>query len=253
MTAFAVCMIAGLAAAQVESQNIVGYQKLTAPGKFYSSGSTFISVGSTNTTWKLGDVTASGMDPTLDLIQFLNTSTANAGVKATYIDLATSIAYAGDASLVGWWNLDLDTSYNGLVFAAGTGFLCNFSSSGVALTYAGQVLKGSTTLNLSGLTFPMVANFTPVDLTLGNLTATGMDPTLDLIQFLDTSTANAGVKATYIDLATSIAYAGNASLVGWWNLDLDTSLNSTSFPAGSAFLGNFSSPSVTITFPSAVN
>jgi len=132
-------MIAGLAAAQVESQNIVGYQKLTAPGKFYSSGSTFISVGSTNTTWKLGDVTASGMDPTLDLIQFLDTSTANAGVKATYIDLATSIAYAGNASLVGWWNLDLDTSLNSTSFPAGSAFLGNFSSPSVTITFPSAV------------------------------------------------------------------------------------------------------------------
>ena len=257
MTAFAVCMIAGLAAATgVESQNIVGYQNLTAPGKFYSSGNTFITVGATNT-WKLGEVSASGMDPFSDFIQFLSTSTANTTTSATYIDLATSLANAGDASLVGWWDTsDIGgTSLNNLTLAAGTGFLSNFSSSGVALTYAGQVLQGSTTLDLSGLKFPMVANFTPVNLTLGDLSATGIDPFSDFIQFLSTSTANTTTSATYIDLATSIANAGDASLVGWWDTsDIGgTSLNSYAFPAGSAFLGNFSSPSVHIVFPSPVN
>lgn len=255
MTAFAVCMIAGLVSAQVESLNIVGYQTLTAPGQFYSSGSTFISVGSATGEWQLGDVAATGMDPTQDNIQFLSTATAFPEVTATYIDSVMSIALVGDESLVGWWNLDIDTPLDDLTFGAGTGFLCNFASSGVALTYAGEVLTSETStlsLDLSGMQFPMIANFTPVDLTLGDLTVSGMDPTQDNIQFLDPATALPTVTATYIDSAMSIALVGDESLVGWWNLDIDTSLNDTALPAGSAVLGNFASSGVVISFPDPV-
>ena len=77
MTAFAVCMIAGLVSATgVESQNIVGYQTKTATGTFFSSGATFISVGSATKQWKLGDVKAVGMVPVSDIIQFLSPDTA---------------------------------------------------------------------------------------------------------------------------------------------------------------------------------
>jgi hypothetical protein len=245
-------MASSLAAAQVvESVNIVGYQTMVVPGQAYSTGPTFVGIGTES--WKLGDITtAVGMEAGTDIIQFLNATTAVTEFSATYIDSATSIAIAGDESLVGWWNLDIDTPLNDLEFAAGSGFLCNFTSPGITLVYAGEVLQGSTTLDYSGQRSPMIANFTPVDLTLGDIIVTGMEAGTDIIQFLDTTTAVTELTATYIDPATSIAIAGDESLVGWWNLDIDTSLNNTPFPAGSAVLGNFTSPSVSFTFPSPI-
>jgi hypothetical protein len=176
----------------------------------------------------------------------LSPSTAFTALSATYVDLD---AAGGDPELVGWYNLDLDTKLDDQVFSAGTSFLCSFVSSGVAFTYAGEVLQGSTTLDLSGQQYPFVANFTPVDLTLGDLSATGVDPLNDFVQFLSPSTAFTALSATYVDLD---AAGGDPELVGWYNLDLDTSLNNTPLPAGAAFLGSFVSPSVTITFPNPV-
>jgi hypothetical protein len=230
----------------------VGYQTLTASGQFYSSGATFISVGDVNGQWLLGDITATGMDPFNDNIQFLSTATASAVLTATYIDEATSIAFMGDTSMVGWWDLSFATSLDNEVLNAGTAFLCNFSSTGVTLTYSGEVMDGDTTLDLSGVQYPFVANFTPIDLTLGDITATGMDPFNDNIQFLSVTTASAEVTATYIDEATSIAFMGDTSMVGWWDLSFATSLNAQPFPAGSAFLCNFTSTGVMITFPDPV-
>ena len=238
--------------AQVESVNIVGYQTLVASGQYFSTGPTFISVGDINSEWRLGDILGIGMVPQSDVIQFLDPATASTSLTATYVDEATSIDLVGDTSAVGWWNYDLDTPLDDTVFPAGTGFLCNFSSTGVSLTYAGEVLVGSTELDFSGKQYPMFANLTPVDLTLGQLTATGMVPQSDVIQFLSTSTAATEITATYVDEATSIDLVGDTSAVGWWNYDLDTPLNSQVLAAGAAVLGNFSSASVKITFPSPI-
>jgi len=253
MTALAVCLAAGFVAAapapSVTSSNIVGYVKTTATGPSFSTGCMFVSVGSPTAVWRLGDVTVSGMDPSQDNIQFLNTIDASTELTATYIDTATSINYVGDTSIVGWWDFSLTTSLDNVMVGAGTGFLCNFASPNVIFTYAGEVLQGSITLDLSGLLSPMIANFTPVDLTLGQLTVAGMDPSQDNIQFLNTVDASTDLTATYIDSATSISYVGDTSLVGWWDFSLTTSLDSHPLPTGTAFLGSFASPNVTITFP----
>lgn len=249
MTALAVCLAAGFVAATgggVVSSNIVGYVNTTATGPSFSTGSMFISVGSPTAVWRLGDIIAKGMDPTSDNIQFLSTISAETELTATYVDEAHAIAYS---MTKGWWNLDLDTSLDDTTVAIGTAFLCNFGSPDITFTYAGEVKQGATTLDLSGLLSPMIANCTPVDLVLGDLTATGIDPTSDNIQFLSKDTAETILTATYVDAAHAIAYSMTP---GWWNLDLDTSLDSQPLPMGASFLGNLGSPNVTITFPNPI-
>jgi len=147
--------------------------------------------------------------------------------------------------------MDGDTRLDDQVFAAGTGFLCSFSSVGVVLTYAGEVLDGSTTLDLSGMQYPMVANFLPMDITLGDLTGVGMVPVDDNIQFLGVDDANTELTATYVDAETAAA-AEDPSLEGWWNMDIDTRLDDVAFPAGTAFLGSFASSDVQIIFPDPI-
>jgi len=247
VTAFAACVMAGMVSAEVSSQNIVGYQTMTAPGAYFSTGPTFISVGSATEQWKLSDVTLNGAVPGDDFVQFLDPATVATVIQATYIDAATAAA-AEAPELEGWWDLSIENSLNDLTFAAGTGFICSFASAGVSITYAGEVLQGSTTLDLSGMAYPMVANFTPVDLTLGSITGIGMVPGDDFIQFLDPATVETIVQATYIDAATAAA-AEAPELEGWWDLAIENSLNAQALPAGAAFIGSFASTGVMMTFP----
>jgi aryl carrier-like protein len=228
----------------------VGYQTLTASGQFYSSGPTFISVGDANGGWRLGDISAEGMEAGTDFIQFLSPSTAFTVVSATYIDAATAAALE-DPTLQGWWDLGIENRLDDLVFSAGTGFLCNFSTVGVSLVYSGEVLVGETALDLSGQQFPMIANLTPVDLTLGDITASGMEAGTDFIQFLSPTTAFTEVSATYIDAATAAALE-DPTLQGWWDLGIENRLDSQVLLAGASVLGNFTSSNVIITFPNPV-
>jgi hypothetical protein len=204
-------------------------------------------VGSATQEWKLSDVALTGAVPGDDFIQFLNSTTLGIDVIATYIDAATA-AELEDPGLEGWWDLALENSLNDLTFAAGTGFLSNFASAGVSIMYSGEVLQGSTTLDLSGQAYPTVSNFTPVDLTLASVTGGGMVPGDDFVQFLNADTLEIDVIATYIDAATA-AELEDPGLEGWWDLALENSMNDQPLPAGAAFLGNFASTGVTMTFP----
>jgi hypothetical protein len=100
----------------------------------------------------------------------------------------------------------------------------------------------------------LIANSTPVNLTLGDLTVSGMDSDSDFIQFLSTDTANTELSATYVDSATSQSWDGTDDWIGWWDVnDIGgTSLNDQPFPAGTVFLGNFPSLNVVITLPSPI-
>jgi hypothetical protein len=242
MTALAACLVAGFVVAQsVTSANIVGYQKITPTGTYPSHGPAFITVGDTGLQWKLGNMTADGMDPLSDTIQFL--SPFDASVSATYTYVSASI----DPGLVGWWDpTDIGgVSMDGETFAAGTGFLCNLSGAPFDFVYAGEVVQDTISLDLIGLTYPMIANPVPVDLTLGEITAEGMDPLSDTIQVLNP--VDASVSATYTYVSPSI----DPVLAGWWDpTDIGgVSKDSVVFQAGSAVLGNFSGVPVTMVFP----
>jgi hypothetical protein len=257
MTALAACLVAGFAVAQgVTSANVVGYLKLAASGTYPSHGPTFITVGDTGLQWTLGNMTAEGAELDSDFIQFLNPADTSVSGTATYCDSATATGL-GHPEWQGWWDIgDVGgTSKNGDTYGAGTGFLCNFGSgSPIEIMYAGEVVQDQISLDLTGLVYPMVANPVPTDLTLGAVTAEGMELDSDFIQFLDPADTSVSSTATYCDLATATGL-GHPEWQGWWEIgDVGgTSKNTTAFPAGTAVLCNLGSGnSVTMVFPNPV-
>jgi len=258
--------VAGITSAAT-SANIVGYQKVRALGSF-STGPTFIKVGhladpvNVPAAWYLGDIKAEGMIPGIDYIQFLDIVGARVVVEATYVDAATALE-AEDPELEGWWllddiqsgDLDPENKIDTESFLAWQAFLCNFEND-VNLVYAGEVITGSQTNDFSDISSPFIANFLPIDLTLGQLVCEGMEPGIDYIQFLDVAGARVVVEATYVDAATALE-AEDSELEGWWllddiqsgDLDPENKIDSYALPAGSAFLGNFSNDRIKIIFP----
>ena len=89
-------------------------------------------------TYKLGRVKVSGMDPDMgDFIQFLTTDTAKTYLMATYVDEAKALYY-GDISYMGWWDNEKmgedDGRLDDMDFEAGVGFL-GLLQSGNAMTF----------------------------------------------------------------------------------------------------------------------
>ena len=199
---------------------------------------------SDGTTYKLGDFKSAGMDITSDFIQFLDADTLDSNVEAVYLDEETYGEYAG------WWDFNDvgGTSLDDQEFPFTTAFLAAFPSGNeISFTHAGAVLKGSKTFSTSAQS-PMFGNYLPKDLTLADITASGMDITSDFIQILDPDTLDSNVEAVYLDEETYGEYAG------WWDFNDvgGTSLDDTEIPAGQGFLGAFPSGNeITFTFPAA--
>ena len=181
----------------------------------------------------------------------------------TYVDLATAIE-AGDEGYAGWWDAELLAEgdlvggrANDVVFKAGQGLLCNIASSGVLFTYAGEVVQGAASVPLLGR-FAMLSNFLPVDITLGDIEAIGMDSASDIVQLLNLTDASATKLYTYVDVATAIE-AGDKGYAGWWDAELlaegdlvNGRADNVVIPAGAGLLCNITSPNVSFVFPDVV-
>jgi hypothetical protein len=253
------CLItACTASAEVVSTNIVGYLKTTATGnvnQFFTTGPTFVQPLSfqdiANAKWRLGDVKAEGFNVYSDFISTLNPISGQTDIVAVYADEATAITW-GDIDYVGWWDkATFDIPYDEELFDLSEGFLCNFSSSDVTLTYAGEVVAQPMTIGFAGLKFPIISNFVPKEnMTLGDLKAEDFNVYSDFISTLNPLTGATGIVAVYADETTAIAW-GDIDYVGWWDkATFDIPYDGEPLPPGTTFLGNFSSSNVKILFPS---
>jgi len=251
-----ICMVGSLffltsvaTASEVVSTNIVGYQKISSVAPFYVTGPTFVSVLSfleadpeTDYKIKLSDIIIEGMSANLEFIQIMDPTTGEVSQNFTYVPSGTNR---------GWWEPyqvgSAFTKYDNYQFSISSGFICNFTMpTEKTITFAGEVMTGSTIIDLTGQIFPVVANFLPVDgLTLGDLTVEGMMANLEFIQIMDPATGEVSQNFTYVPSGTNR---------GWWVPyqvgSAFTKYDNEPFPAGAALIGNFSvAAAVKITFP----
>ena len=267
----------------IESANVVGYQNENVASKSTLFLNTFQKVG--NAAMTLGDITANSFDdtegetydvfdwtgfvPFTDFIQTMNTSGQFTG-QFTY----APAGYAG-GNEAGWYDysdsscttLRNDTSVpfgRGFYLAAGNGT----GGLAPALTFAGQVKADATVVPVSNSNM-LTGNCSPVDITLGQITAnsfddtegetydvfdwTGFVPFTDFIQIMNSSGQFIG-QYTYVPAG----YAGGNE-AGWYGYD-DTGctkcMNSIVIKAGQSFYvaaGNGTGGlAPTITIPSAL-
>ena len=213
----------------------------------YSGGPVFKAVGTTGNTYTLNDFTTTGMDTSGDCIQFLDPDTTETYLSATYADASN---YA--AGWVGWWDAD-DVGSTRLdgeeadEFPACTAFLGLFTSGeDITFQFAGEVEKGTKEVSMSTES-PFICNPHPVDYTLGEVVAEGMDTSGDCFQFLDPFTTDTYLSVTYANEADY-----GSSWAGWWDADDvgGTRVDDTELPAGQGLLGLLTSGNeVTVTFP----
>ena len=280
MRAFFFCATVGFS---LESANVVGYQNANVALKTTLLVNTFTSVN--EGTMTLGDITANpfddgeegiydvwgwtGFTPFSDFVQTMNASGQFTG-QYTY----APAGYAG-SNEAGWYDFTdnaCTTLKNDVEIPFGRGFYLSAGdgTAGLApqLTFSGSVKKGATVVPVAN-SMMLVGNSSPVDITLGQITAnpfddgeegiydvwgwTGFTPFSDFIQIMNDNGQFVG-QYTY----APAGYAGSNE-AGWYEFT-DTGCtdckNSLPIKAGQAFYlsagDGAGGLAPTITLPSAL-
>ena len=262
---FAAAVAAGFIAMGdgIESANVVGYQeKELNYGDNDFVIQTFLPMGKTASTTKLGDISVSDdWDPGSDFISTLKASGDN-DVGYTY--LIKDYAEALGGTVAGWYLVDEvndgDVSTSGLqddvVLPFAQGFLA-YNNTGAKLRFAGEVVAGDTELATTLGDNAFSGNASPVDITLADLTVSeDWDPGSD---FISTIKASGDNDVGYTYLIKDYAEALDGDVAGWYLVDEvndgDVSVsgvqNDAVISAGQAFL-IYQNTGATVTLPSAL-
>ena len=239
----------------IESQNVVGYCSTNCGSALYiSGGMCFVTSGSSDGTFRLGDLKLTGSTWGSDWLNFIDptTSIPDPSKDATYYSAAEAIADGGTADDAEWENYD-EESLDDVAYPIGTAFLCNFLNTGVTITYAGQVYTGSYTIDCTGKPYSFMANIYPGDLTAGDIKLVNSVWGSDWLNFVDpmTSIPDPSRDITYYSEAEAIADGGTADDAEWENYDEECK-DDVVIPMGTGFLCNFLNSNVQVVFP-AVN
>ena len=248
---------------------IVGYQNKALKGgaEYNLTVATFKAAGKEADAMTIGDIAAS--DGWVAGSDTIKTLLANGAVNQTY-------TYAGAADAkewgcpVGWYlKADVDdTSIEDLTpycknsdpLPFGNGILVLVGSASTTLTYAGEVLAADQTISLKGgAEYNIAGNVSPVDITLGDISASdGWVAGSDTIKTL---LSNGAVDQTYT-YADEVDAKDWGCPVGWYlKADVDDASiadltpyckNSVPVSAGEAFIVLVGSATTTITIPSAL-
>ena len=170
MIAAAAALWATVGMADVESNNIVGYQDFNGTGGFTLTVPTFINVGTDGSGLKLGDLKA-GKDfvAGADAISLYNGGELLMKVTFYPYDDPDDFGIPG-----GWYELsdfnesDEPTLLNDMSIPFGTGFAFSRVNAAATITYAGEVKLTATTLPSTG-GFTLCGNVAPMDLTLAQI------------------------------------------------------------------------------------
>ncbi len=216
MTVCAACMVAGMAAAQVESQNIVGYNTLDAVPGYNQFTAAFKGVATTDG-FNINDISGDTVTGTslsaADVIQIWDTSGVTPGYNVYF-----NYLYAGYEQYAGWMTTGatyFDTDYpNGLPAGTAFWYLSRNAAPG-ALTVAGEVVSDPTTTLTIVPGYNMIANPYPAGLDLDAVVwpagskGTSLS-TADVVQIWDTTGATPGYNVYF-----NYLYVGYEQYAGW--------------------------------------
>ena len=232
VTAFAACALAGLAFAQVESVNIVGYSTINVPAGSSIIAPSFTTVGGGETDLTLGMITPSAdfdaESPTGGgTIQFINAD-GSWGVAAQYW-----------ANYGGWFILGTETEINDTVLPKGGAFIVQ-SAAAATFMCAGEIGLSAFTVNVPAGS-SQLGNCIPTALTLGNIT-----PSADF----DAESPTGGGTIQFINADGSWGVAAQywVNYGGWFILGTETLINDTSLTQGLGFIIQ-SAADATFTYP----
>ena len=253
---FAAAVAAGLVAFGdgIESQNTVGYKTTnTGANPYMTLGTCFVTCGSANGTFRLGDMKLEGSTWGQDWLNFIDPATSifDPLLDVTYYSAAEAIADGGTADDAEWEDID-ENCKDDVSYPIGTAFLCNFVNSGITITFSGEVSAKAaySTIDCTGKPYALVVSPYPGDITAGDIKLVGSTWGTDWLNFIDptTSIVDPLKDITYYSAAEAIADGGTADDAEWEDID-ENCKDDVPIPMGSGFLCNFSSPSVQILFP----
>ena len=209
-------------------------------------GTCFVSMSaSQDGMFRLGDIKLSGSSWGNDTLCFLDP-------KTSIQDMSKDVTYyseeeAGNPEDAEWEDID-ENPMDDVEYPFGTGFICNFVSKGVKMTYAGQVNANAdySTIDCTGKPFATICNIYPADLVFGQIKLENSSWGNDTICFLDPATS-------IQDMSRDITYyseeeAGNPDDAEWEDID-ENCKDDVPLKIGEAFLCNFVSPNVKVIFP----
>ncbi len=242
-------------AAEVVSQNVVGYQETAATGTFNIVGATFLPPGTDGKTMTLSDIKVnSTFDFGADYISIFNDS-GNIILRASYLgkDAASGMGYAE-----GWYDFDKANAgvvecKNTFVLPFGSSFAFNRATNGAELVFSGEVINEAMEVEGTG-SFNLVANATPVPLKLSDIK---VNSTLafgaDYITIFNDS-GNIIFRASYLgkDAASGMGYAE-----GWYDFDKANAgviecKNTFDVPAGFGFAFNKATSGAKVIIPTPI-
>ena len=231
----------------MKSHYVVGYASNNAGDYLHKTwGSCFVSLNASQPgMFRLGDIKLTGSTWGDDWICFLDpaTSIQDMSKNVTYY----SAEEAGDPDLAEWEDGD-EKCKDDVEYPFGTGFICNFLSKGVTMTYAGQVNADSaySTIDCTGKPNATICNMYPADLTFGQIKLENSVWGDDWVCFLDpaSSVQDMSRNITYY----SEAEAGNPDLAEWEDGE-EHPMDHIPLKMGEAFICNFLSSNVKVIFP----
>ena len=212
--------------ARFHKQAAVGYQnKELTSGEYNCLSATFLPVGKDGKDMKLGEVTASAdFAFGADTVMFL---AANGATEATFTYVGEEEAKSYNTA-PGWydynyvmgeewdWSSQIPEPYQGnnVDLPYGMMVIVQASTSDATINYAGEVLAVNKQFELVSGEYNMLGNATPVDITLGDISAgNGFGFGSDTIMFL---AANGATKSTWTFVGEEEAKSYNTA-PGWYD------------------------------------
>ena len=226
---------------------LVGYATNNAGSHLHDIwGNSFVSLNASQPgMFRLGDIKLKGCAWGTDWLCFLDptTSIQDPSKDVTYY----SEEEAGNPDDAEWEDID-ENCKDDVEYPFGTGFICNFASTGITMTYAGQVNNDSvySTIDCTGKPNATICNIYPADLTFGQIKLENCAWGTDWVCFIDptTSIQDPSRDITYY----SEAEAGNPDDAEWEDID-EHCMDHIPLKIGEAFICNFASPNVKVIFP----
>ena len=242
MTVCAACMVAGLVSAQVESQNIVGYQTDTTTTTLKMVGLNFKAVGGGEVAIAdLIDKDTAGLTAGLSSVDSDNIQvydTGAGGFVTYYLGNGLTAKGGSDPNLDGWIKVgDSAVTTDTIPAAQGFWFVAQNPGAGIDLTTAGEVdaVATNSVAIVSGLN--QIANPYPADLPLNDTDSdlrkgvAGLSSVdSDNIQMYDTGAG--GFVTYYLGNGLTAKGGSDPNLDGWIKVG-EASVTSDSLPAAS--------------------